>query len=140
MNAITELTQSPVTKDLGPIERAKVNRDQFMKILIAEISNQDPLDPVNQKDFLGQLATLQNLESSAALTEGIYNSSLFQEIGSASAIIGKAVRGVDDAGAAVSGIVGKVTVEGRTVRLMVNGHAVALANLTEIEPAPRFGF
>lgn len=134
MNPITELTQSPVSKDLSPIERAKLNRDQFMKILISEVSNQDPLDPVNQKDFLGQLATLQNLESSAALTEGIYNSTLFQEIGSASSLIGKQVRGVGDDGAPVSGLVDKVTVDGKTVRLMVQGRAMALGGVTEIAP------
>jgi hypothetical protein len=134
MNPIAEINPSLVKKEVSPVERAALS---------AEISNQDPLDPVDHKEFMGQLASLQELEASASLTEGIRALSRFQEMGAASALIGKVVTGKGDDGNTVSGVVDRVTVEGNDVRLAVGGSRLAMANVREIAPAspatPRTG-
>ncbi len=136
MNSIPEINPSLLRKDVAPIERARMSRDEFLRILVSEISNQDPLDPLDHKEFLGQLATLQELEATSTLTEGIQSLSRFQEMGAASALIGRSVTGNDDTGVPVSGVVDRVTVEGPNVRLLVDGRAVAMANVREIQAAP----
>ncbi len=139
MVSVNDIGALVARKDPSPTERAKINRDEFMRILVAELSNQDPLNPIDHKDFLGQLASLQNLESSSALTESIYAMSRFQELGAASALIGKMVRGEDADGAPLSGVVERVLVEGKDVNLLVNGREIALANVREIMAAPAPG-
>lgn len=132
MNPIPEINPALLRGNVSPTARAQMSRDEFLRILVSEISNQDPLDPLDHKEFLGQLATLQELEATSSLTEGIQSLSRFQEMGAASALIGRTVRGNDDDGNPVSGTVDRVTVDGRDVRLMVGGRAVAMANVREI--------
>ena len=37
-------------------------RDDFMQLLVTQLRNQDPLEPVAQHEFLGQLAQFSTLE------------------------------------------------------------------------------
>ena len=37
-------------------------RDEFLNLLVTQLRNQDPLDPVKQEDFLSQLAQFSTLE------------------------------------------------------------------------------
>jgi len=39
-----------------------LDRDAFMNLLITEMKNQDPLDPVSNKDMMAQLASFSSLE------------------------------------------------------------------------------
>lgn len=133
-------TVSPVTSassgTLAPSagERAKLSREEFMKILISEISNQDPLKPLDHNEFLGQLSTLQNLEATSALTDGITNLSRFQEMGAASAMIGRVVFAADEDGHPIAGVVERITVDGNKVRLMINDTPVPMSAVREIGP------
>lgn len=114
------------------VARSLLARDDFLKILIAELSNQDPFAPVDNQRFMEQLASLQNLEAVSALTDGIRELQRMQELASASSMIGKFIRGVSDSGETTEGIVQRVTVENNKVRLLVNGQKVALENVREI--------
>ena len=114
--------------------RAGLNTDQFLKILTAEISHQNPLDPMSNSDFLGQLTQMQQLQTSAGLADTLTNLLKFQEIGAAGGLLGRTVRAVADDDTSVSGPVERVVVNGSDVRLIVGGRPVALANIKELQP------
>jgi flagellar hook assembly protein FlgD len=40
-----------------------MGRDQFLHILLTQLANQNPLDPVQDKDFIAQMAQFSSLES-----------------------------------------------------------------------------
>ena len=113
-------------------QRASFNREEFLKLLSAEISHQNPLEPMSSGDFLGQLAQLQQLESSATLEDTLKNLTRYQELGAASNLIGKIVRAIGDDGQPVTGSVERVTVQDSKVRLIVGGRPAALGNIQEI--------
>lgn len=117
------------------VERSKLSREQFLKILTAQLSQQDPLNPIENQDFISQLSSLQNLEAVSALTDGIKGLQKSQQIGAASALIGKSVRGTTDLKTPIEGVVEKVTIKGSDVRLIIDGFPVSLNNVTEILPA-----
>ncbi len=76
-----------------------VDKDAFMKLLITQMRYQDPLDPMDNQQFLSQLAQFSSLEqmqslnqkfeSSMALTQSLNNSA-------AAGLIGKTVRASGD--------------------------------------------
>ena len=41
---------------------SELGKEAFLKILIAQLSNQDPLDPLKDKDFIAQMAQFSTLE------------------------------------------------------------------------------
>lgn len=119
-------------------DRAKITREDFFKILTTELTHQDPLEPMNQTELLNQLTSLQSLESTAALTDGVAALMKFQGLGAASNMIGKRIFAVTDDGEVVRGVVEKVTYDAinNDVRLVVNGKEIAMANIREIQGDP----
>lgn len=77
-------------------DRLNLSREQFFKILITELQTQDPLEPMDQQQFLGQLAQLESLNSQSKMTKGIEDLSSalrFGHLNDASSMLGKVVTG-----------------------------------------------
>lgn len=112
--------------------RASVSRDQFLKILVAELSSQSPLDPLDNGQFMQQLASLQNLEQTAALTDSLKTFERFLQMTSGSALIGKQIKGLTPEGDTVQGTVSRVVLEGNKVNLVVGTQKVPVNSISEI--------
>ncbi len=50
---------------------SQVGETQFLQLLIAQLQNQDPLNPVDNQDFIAQLATFSSLEELTSINSGI---------------------------------------------------------------------
>jgi flagellar basal-body rod modification protein FlgD len=48
-----------------------VSKDEFLQLLVAQLKNQDPIDPVKNENFLAQLASFSSLEQLVSIKEGI---------------------------------------------------------------------
>jgi flagellar basal-body rod modification protein FlgD len=53
-------SQSPAASNAG----TQVTKNMFLQLLVAQIKNQDPLNPADGTQFLTQLAQFQSLEQS----------------------------------------------------------------------------
>jgi flagellar basal-body rod modification protein FlgD len=54
-----------------PLQRANMGRDEFLKLLIAQLKNQDPMNPMDGKDMAAQLAQFSQVEQLIQLNESI---------------------------------------------------------------------
>lgn len=71
-----------------------VNRDDFLRLLIAQLQHQDPLNPVDNQEFVAQLATFSSLEQETQQTklmQQMVNNQNSSDIGQALSLIGKDV-------------------------------------------------
>ncbi len=115
-------------------DRAKVSREQFLQLLVSELTSQNPLDPMDNSQFMNQLVGLQTLEQTAALTDSLRTFEKFMQMSSASGLIGKKVKGLSETGSSVEGTVSRVVMEKGSVHLVVAGKNMALAGIQEILP------
>jgi len=114
--------------------RTTLGREEFYKIMIGELENQDPFEPMDNQKFLEQLSSLQNLDTMGRLADNIDKLILQQQITSASALVGRKVSAAPDAeGGSVSGEVVKVQVKDGVVSLVLDGdQTVDLGDVVEI--------
>ncbi len=96
-------------------ERAEINREEFYSLMIAELQNQDPMEPMSNSDLLGQMSEMEQLAAATATADGIVNlvdSLKFQQLTIASTFIGSVVQATDASGTEIQGLVGRVTTSG----------------------------
>jgi flagellar basal-body rod modification protein FlgD len=85
----------------------ELGKDAFLKILIAQLSNQDPLDPLKDKDFIAQMAQFSTLEQMTNMNKSIEQMNAITK-GSAVNYIGRVVEYLDDEGLSAYGTVAYV--------------------------------
>lgn len=77
---------SPATNPLSGI-----GQDQFLQLLVAQLQNQDPLDPISNQDFIAQLATLNNVQGLQNLNASFGEMLKLQQLTQGADLIGKSV-------------------------------------------------
>jgi flagellar basal-body rod modification protein FlgD len=48
-----------------------LGKDEFLQLMIAQLKNQDPINPVKNEDYIAQLATFSSLEQLIAIKTGV---------------------------------------------------------------------
>lgn len=74
--------------------KQQITRDDFLKLLISQLQNQDPLKPLDNQEFASQLATFNSLEQLIGVNEKLetLQTKLFQSSQfSATALIGRQI-------------------------------------------------
>lgn len=64
---LVDYTGNSSKKTEGP--GSELGYDQFLQLLCAEMTNQDPLEPTSNTEYVAQLATFSQLEATLSLTE-----------------------------------------------------------------------
>jgi flagellar basal-body rod modification protein FlgD len=102
-------------------KNAELGKDQFLKLFVAQLQHQDPMNPMQDSDFMGQMAsfsTLEQVTNMAVANEAMAaNLNLSQSVG----LIGRTVTWTDEADESHTGVVEKVSQEDGKPVLTVSG-------------------
>ena len=136
----TNLTAPSASSQYDGGGLADTDLDDFLKLMIAELQNQDPLDPMKNSEMLQQLSQMRSIGSTDKLTNTLDSVLVGQNVTTATSLIGKEINAMTDAGSNVQGVVDRVTVaaaeEGgeNGVRVHIGEESIALQNVREIFP------
>src|SRR5262245_108536 len=108
---VTASTHTMKNKSLG------LKPEDFIKMMITQLQNQDPLEPAKNEQLLAQMSQIGQLQSSTDLQAGLKSMVLQNNIAAAGNLIGKLVQGLDDAGKQTKGLVNSVRVIDGSVSL-----------------------
>jgi flagellar basal-body rod modification protein FlgD len=97
VSAIDSAALAQTTKTAG------LSMDDLLKLLMTELSYQDPLKPVDNKDFLTQMAQFTSLDTTRQLNDNIQKLLTSQALNQTVGLLGKTVDAVTDANGLVSG-------------------------------------
>ena len=97
----------------------ELGKDDFLKILIAQLSNQDPTNPLENTDFIAQMAQFSSLEQMTNMSQGFEKMAGLINSSGAQSMLGKTVE-VEAGDVAVKGQVEAAT-RGSQPQVLVNG-------------------
>ena len=118
---------------------AELGFEEFMDLLIAELTNQDPMEPTSNADLMNQLGQIREIASTDQLTNTLDAVMLSQSFATAGNAVDKVVDGLSDEGDRVCGTVISVAIEEGAATLKVEDedgkvHSIALNNIANLYP------
>lgn len=111
---------------------SQVGQDQFMQLLVTQLRNQDPLSPVNQQDFLGQLAQFSSLQGIEQLNANFAESLKFQQLSQGGGLVGSQVEYTNSSGEAKSGLIDSARILNGALRFQIGDDTVGLSDISGV--------
>lgn len=128
-------TTAPVAKKDSDDALRGLEISQFLDLMLAELQNQDPLNPMENTEILQQVSQIREIESTNKLSKTLDAVLLGQSLSSASSLIGKEVRALADDKQFVTGRIDRVTVTDGVPKVHIGSQSFGLENIAEIKAA-----
>src|SRR5215468_3464837 len=112
-----------------------LDQNDFIKLLVAQMTSQDPLNPKSDIEMIPQMVQFTTLEQTKSMQADIARLRSDSELLQANSLIGRTVQVQDGNSTPITGQVTAVQMEEGTPKLMVNGHTYDLSNVLSITPA-----
>lgn len=129
--AVNSIGSSFIMSTQKPKEfNTNLDKDAFLNLLVTQLRNQNPLQPMDDKEFIGQMAQFSSLEQAQQTAKTM-------QVNSANNMVNKIVKATyqnpdTHESTEITGPVSKVKVDKENIYLTVNGKDVPLDNVKEV--------
>ncbi len=125
------------------VKAAALGQKDFMTLMIAQMRNQNPMEPQDNTQFIAQLASFQTLSAMEEMSTALKALAQVSELASASALVGRTVSasvpqandattGMPRPNEQVSGVVDRVTFGADGATVHIGNRAVPAALVQEV--------
>jgi flagellar basal-body rod modification protein FlgD len=114
----------------GKSPKSELDKDDFLKILVTQLQHQDPTNPMQDREFIAQMAQFSSLEQMTNMSQNFAKLSGVLNSSEAQAMLGRTVE-ILDGDQAITGTVSQV-VRGDFPLVMVNGSFYDLAQVGKV--------
>jgi len=119
-------------------QQQELGKDEFLLLLTQQLKYQDPLSPMDNQEFIAQMAQFSALEQTKNLNESMENFlnvlALNDQRAQAVSLLGHEVSGSDVLGEQVSGKVDAIRFESGLPVLLIDKHEVMFSDVELIGP------
>ena len=136
MDSVTQIkstgTPTAATQATGG-KNSELGKDDFLKLFVAQLQHQDPMSPMQDAEFMGQMASFSTLEQVSNLAKA--NEAIAANLTQSHAVglIGRTVTYTGEDDVEKTGVVEKVsTKDGSTVLTVSGTEGVDPATITQI--------
>ena len=105
----------------------------FMMMLLAQLSNQNPLEPLSSSDMLSQFAQLNSVQELQSIQVSMNQVASANQTGYAASLIGKDITANLDDGTSLTGVVTGITMEANQIFVHVGDQKTQVSNIVEIK-------
>lgn len=110
---------------------ASLDYDSFLKLLVAQMSNQDPLNPTDSAEYMGQLANFSSVEQQIHTNTKLDSMMAVSALTQADSLIGRKITSADGS---TTGIVAAVRASSSGIEAVTaSGATVLLQSGTKVE-------
>ncbi len=135
VSAITSTTSTGTTQSV-PIAQQSLGQADFLQLLAAQLSAQDPMKPMDDTEFISQMANFSSLQQMQTLNQSFTAYTAAQETYSAPEYLGKNVTVTDPVtGKPVTGVPTSVNTSSAGTTLTIDGSNFPLSAITSVSVA-----
>lgn len=122
--------EAPAQNERVPVKM--LGQNEFLQLLVTQMRNQDPMQPVSDTEFIAQMAQFTNLEQTKAMSSDITKLRQGNDFQQGTGLLGRYVRlSLGDSGF-TNGIVTDLDVKDGEARIIVGDKAYTLDQVTAV--------
>ena len=110
VTSATDTARSQATSSANTTSTSTVDYNTFLQLLVAEMKNQDPTNPMDTAQYMSQFAQLSTVEQAMQTNAKLDALLSSQSLSQADGLIGKTVSFTDSTGASFSGKVVSISI------------------------------
>ncbi|MEK6795880.1 MAG: flagellar hook capping FlgD N-terminal domain-containing protein [Spirochaetota bacterium] len=111
VNLANKYKRDPAKEGMG--------RDEFLKLLTVQMSHQDPLSPMENKEFIAQMAQFSSLEQMTHMNKSLESMKASYTQNNAYGMLGRTVDFISESGTPMKGEVTSLLIDEDSVKLNV---------------------
>ena len=128
----TASTQTGTDNNGIPVPTQMLSQQDFLKLLVTQMTSQDPLKPTDAQDLLSQMTQFSTLNANTALQTQLGQMQNLNEFSEAGNLLGKQVMLQVSDTATAQGVVSGVDTSGSVPQIIVNGQSYSLAQVLSV--------
>jgi len=109
-----------------------LSQHDFLKLLVAQMEAQDPINPMDNKDMMAQMVQFSTLQGNTSMQQALSAMQSSQSLLQANSLLGRLVSVQVDANTIQQGVVSGVDVSSGTPQILVNDAAYDLSQVLAI--------
>lgn len=110
---------SVLSSSTSELSSGRLDQQDFIKLFLTQLTYQDPLEPVDNREFLAQMAQFANLEQSRISNENSENLVRMSATSQSVALLGRQVEVSGEGSASAIGAVTAITFTGEGALLTI---------------------
>jgi len=129
---VTAVGTNTVNYASGTSGTAELGKQEFLQLLVTQLSHQDPMDPISNQDFIAQMAQFSSLESMTTMAEAYDETAQLSKAAQGFGLVGSSIEGVDENGRRVAGVVWGTELVNGQVMLKTGSGMVPLDSVLKV--------
>jgi flagellar basal-body rod modification protein FlgD len=121
INPTAGAANTPGATPATTASKSLLDKDAFLKLMMVQLEHQDPLQPTDPSQFIGQLSQLTTLEQTTNMAASSAKTASAENTVAALALLNHSVTYVDQQGSSHTGTVQKVDLTASGPQLTVDG-------------------
>ncbi|MGO8674469.1 MAG: flagellar hook capping FlgD N-terminal domain-containing protein [Limisphaerales bacterium] len=128
INSSSGLNSSTESDSSAQLPEQTLNQSDFLQLLVTQLSSQDPMNPVSDAEFIGQMAQFSTLQETQNMQESVAGLQ-------ASNLLGQTIQVQNSQGQTDTGAVSSILFESGSPELIVNSQPYTLDQVLSISQA-----
>ena len=125
MDGINSLGGASSATPTAPTANSGLGKDDFLKLLVTQLQHQDPLNPMDDKEFIGQMAQFTSLEQLSNVAESMDELRQADQISQGIGLIGHELTYEGQDGSLLTGTASSVSFADGVIQIEINGETIS---------------
>jgi len=111
----------------------ELDSGQFMQILLAQLTHQNPLEPMDNAEMMSQFSQLNSLQELRGINTSMQNVSTMSQTAYLASLVGKVVKANRADGKVIEGVVEGVVTEVDNPQIRIGDEVIDLLDVVEVK-------